>query len=209
MGNCVRVTLASKDDHDSFAYTLLTSGSDVELEELDNFIETTYKEFGIYKNDIVSRQRDGETVMTLLKLLPLYKKTKLKYQIIERCLPGCPSHVKDALEVEHLKAKKIIETMDIVFIKIIIGEFSVCMDNIDHLLNKFTTDQSTLCDMEKIMNLVEIDEENSKRLLVDIDPVLEESTGLGQRLPDVYDEPLYNTYRETRDEPLRSSEITN
>lgn len=164
-------------------YQLLTPSDDVQLEELQDFIDTTYKEFGVYKNDIISCQKDDEVIQTLLKLLPLYKKTKVKYETLDRYTTACPAHVKEALRIEHMKAKKILDTLDIVFLKHIIGEFSTCSEHLSQLLEKFTVDQTTLCDMEKIMNLIDIDEQNSKKLLIDINTTVEDESELLRQLP--------------------------
>lgn len=152
-------------------YQMLITSDHSDVEELNDFIDSTYTEFGIYKTDILAYKKDSDVIETLLKLLPLYKTTKLRLQILERFIPTSPSHVKDTLHIEYMKAKKILETLDIVFIKQIIGEFSTCAEPLDQLLSKFTADQSTLCDMEKIMNLIELDEQNSKRLLSETDPI--------------------------------------
>lgn len=88
-----------------------------------------------------------------------------------------------------MKAKKILETLDVVFMKIMIGEFTICSDNVNQLLNKFSIDQTTLCDMEKINTLIDLDEENSKRLLTEIDPLLHQETGLYQALPNAVTDP--------------------
>nr|ARJ99293.1 U44 [Human betaherpesvirus 6] len=187
MGNCFR-RLSLFGQSTQANYEMLCSSDDLESEELTYFLDMTYKDFGVYQNDIISHQKDTETMKTLLGLLPMYKKTKLRHTIMERCLSNCPNHVKDALCVELMKAEKILQTMDVVFMKTLIGEFSMCTDNLNQLLNKFATDQSTLSDVEKINSLIEIDGENSKRLLVELDPILHEETGLYQALPNVVTE---------------------
>ena len=186
MGNCFVKKISS--DIFNSNYQMLYSELS-EQEDLLDFLETKYTDFGILKTDILNYERDSETFKTLLQVLTIYKKTKLRYNLIERCLNNCPPHVKDALIIEIMKAKKILETLDVVFMKIMIGEFTICSDNVNQLLNKFSIDQTTLCDMEKINTLIDLDEENSKRLLTEIDPLLHQETGLYQALPNAVTDP--------------------
>ncbi|APZ76273.1 tegument protein [Murid herpesvirus 3] len=185
MGNCLRAYFKGfSTPPTSSDYYLLINDDYPEMSELEDFIESQYKDFGIYKNDIINNRTDNEVFASLYKILPIYKRTKLKYQIIEKYMPTCLPHMRDALQVEYKKAKKILEALDVVFLKSIIGEFSICTDNLDCLINKFSTDQSTLCDVNKILNLVEMDGETSKKILMDTD-VNDESICDFPALPEV------------------------
>ncbi|ANC96584.1 tegument protein UL51 [macacine betaherpesvirus 9] len=202
MGNCFEKKGTS--NHFTVNYRVLHPNIS-ESDELLEFLEMKYSDFGLLKHDIINYEKDTETFKTLLQLLPIYKKTKIRYTLMDRCFVNCPNHIKDALQIEVMKAKKILETMDVVFMKMIIGEFSICADNIDQLLNKFSADQTTLCDVEKIKSLIDLDEENSRRLLIEIDPLLHKETGLYQSLPSVPTDFAHNKSETSR---LCSSNIS-
>ena len=88
MGNCFVKKISS--DIFNSNYQMLYSELS-EQEDLLDFLETKYTDFGILKTDILNYERDSETFKTLLQVLPIYKKTKLRYNLIERCLNNCPS----------------------------------------------------------------------------------------------------------------------
>ena len=71
MGNCFVKKISS--DIFNSNYQMLYSELS-EQEDLLDFLETKYTDFGILKTDILNYERDSETFKTLLQVLPIYKK---------------------------------------------------------------------------------------------------------------------------------------
>ncbi|AGT99238.1 tegument protein [Suid betaherpesvirus 2] len=181
MGNCVIKTflkVIGRGPGEQADYVMLETSDNYEKDELNDFLAANFQDFGVYKNDIINYQKDTENFKNLLLILPFYKRCKLRYETIKNYKPKCLPHIKSALHVEELKAQKIIETMDIIIIKLLIGEFALGESNMEQLLEKFAVDQSTLCDIEKILNLVNIDTEVSGKFLTEPLPATEDLDAL-------------------------------
>lgn len=158
--------------HHGSDYILLKGDVDVDMADLQHFLKENFRDVGILTNDVASFNKDSEVIKHLLRLLPMYKQCMSKYVFLSGFLDnGCRSHMRKAAEIECQKSKRVLEVLDVLMLKLVIGEFSMTeTDTLEKLLDKFSADQSTLCEVEKIERLIDIDREESGRLMsVDID----------------------------------------
>lgn len=148
-------------------YVLLKPTDDVDLVDLDSFIRENFSNLGIARSDLVEFDRESEVTKHLLRLLPVYRQCMLRHTRLDQLLTNhCRPHLRSAAEVEQRKSKRVMEMLDVIILKLLVGEFSLSDDeSVERLLEKFSMDQSTLCEVEKIARLVDLDREKSGKLL--------------------------------------------
>ncbi|AAM00710.1 tegument protein UL51 [Panine betaherpesvirus 2] len=148
-------------------YVLLQPSEDVELRELQAFLEENFKQLDITPEDLRSFSRDTEVVNHLLKLVPLYRQCQSKCLFLKGYLAdGCLPHTRPAAEVECRKSQRILEALDILILKLVVGEFVMSdTESLEMLLDKFSTDQASLLEVQKVMGLVDMDCEKSAFML--------------------------------------------
>lgn len=146
---------------------LKSAETTVDLDDLEEFVRSTFSDVSITRNDLLAFRRDSEVADRLLRLMPFYKHCAAKCDCLERFLAApCKSHMRPPAEVELQKCKRVLQTLDVIMLKLVIGEFSFAdADSLEGLLEKFSTDQSTLCEVEKLERLIMLDEEESKLLM--------------------------------------------
>lgn len=125
-------------------YVLLQPSEDVELRELQAFLDENFKQLEITPADLRTFSRDTDVVNHLLKLLPLYRQCQSKCAFLKGYLSeGCLPHTRPAAEVECKKSQRILEALDILILKLVVGEFAMSeADSLEMLLDKFSTDQA-------------------------------------------------------------------
>lgn len=153
--------------HDGSEYVALRSTEDLEVTELEAFLRDNFENLGVSAADLAEIDRDSEVVRHLLRLLPVYKRCVRRSSRLDRLLSShCRPHLRTAAEIECQKSKRVVEALDVVILKLVVGEFSLSDDDsIEKLLEKFSVDQSTLCEVGKIARLIDMDRENSRRLM--------------------------------------------
>lgn len=140
---------------------------DVELTDLEAFLRDNFSDVGIGCSDLTSFTKDSEVVRHLLRLLPIYKQCMSKYVFLSDFLENhCRPHMRPAAEIECQKSKRVLETLDVVMLKLVIGEFSLSEnEGVETLLEKFSADQSTLLEIDRVERLIDMDRQESKRLM--------------------------------------------
>ncbi|QTT59116.1 tegument protein UL51 [Human betaherpesvirus 5] len=148
-------------------YVLLQPSEDVELRELQAFLDENFKQLEITPADLRTFSRDTDVVNHLLKLLPLYRQCQSKCAFLKGYLSeGCLPHTRPAAEVECKKSQRILEALDILILKLVVGEFAMSeADSLEMLLDKFSTDQASLVEVQRVMGLVDMDCEKSAYML--------------------------------------------
>ncbi|AFX83385.1 B71 [Murid betaherpesvirus 8] len=162
---------------DGSEYIVLRSAEDVDVVELEAFLKDNFENLGITPTDLSEIDREAEVTRHLLRLLPVYKRCVRRYTKLDRLLSNdCRPHLRAAAETECQKSKKVIQALDVVILKLLVGEFSLSdEDSIEKLLEKFSVDQNTLCEVGKIERLIDMDRESSQRLMDKIEPETETS----------------------------------
>lgn len=152
---------------DGAEYIVLKSSDDVDVEELECFLKDNFENLGISMSDLTEIDRESEITRHLLKLLPVYKRCVRRYSRLDKLLSNkCKPHLRNAAEIECQKSKRVVEALDIVMLKLLVGEFSFSEeDSIERLLEKFSVDQTTLCEVSKIVRLIDMDLESSRKLM--------------------------------------------
>nr|WEG69756.1 tegument protein UL51 [Mastomys natalensis cytomegalovirus 3]WEG69896.1 tegument protein UL51 [Mastomys natalensis cytomegalovirus 3]WEG70036.1 tegument protein UL51 [Mastomys natalensis cytomegalovirus 3]WEG70176.1 tegument protein UL51 [Mastomys natalensis cytomegalovirus 3]WEG70316.1 tegument protein UL51 [Mastomys natalensis cytomegalovirus 3] len=175
-------------------YIMLKSSDDVEMAELEDFIKDNFDNMGISASDLSEIDRESEVTKHLLKLLPVYKRCVKRHTKLERLLANrCRPHLRTAAEIECQKSKRVTEALDIVILKLLVGEFAFSEDeSVEKLLEKFSIDQSTLCEVGKIVRLIDMDRESSQRLLTEGDVFDVESDNIISELEAAPDVPASN-----------------
>lgn len=148
-------------------YILLTTEQDADVVELESFIRDNFSDMGLRAADIATFARDGEVMRHLLRLLPIYKQCAARHEFLAEFLETrCRPHMRPAAEVECQKSRRIVEILDILMLKLVVGEFSLSeTDTLERLLEKFSVDQTTLCEVEKIERLINMDRHESAKLM--------------------------------------------
>lgn len=148
-------------------YVLLKSGEDVEMADLEEFLRDNFNNMGVGPSDLAALSRDSDVMRHLLSLLPVYRQCMSRYVFLDKLLSGqCLPHMRPAAEVECEKSKRVLQTLDVLMLKLIIGEFSIAEgDTLEKLLDKFSADQSTLCEIGKILRLINMDRQESQVLM--------------------------------------------
>lgn len=148
-------------------YVLLKPCADVETTDLENFLKENFSDLGIGPSDISNFARDGDVIKHLLRLLPIYKQCMSKYVFLRQFLSSqCRPHMRSAAEIECQKSKRVLDTLDVVMLKLVIGDFSLSeSEGVEKLLEKFSVDQSTLLEIEKLERLIDMDRQESERLM--------------------------------------------
>lgn len=148
-------------------YILLRPCQDVELSDLETFLRENFSDLGIGCSDLTNFTKDSEVVRHLLRLLPVYKQCMSKYVFLTDFLENrCRPHMRPAAEIECQKSKRVLETLDVVMLKLVIGDFSLSEnEGVDRLIEKFSTDQSTLLEIERLERLIDMDRQESKHLM--------------------------------------------
>nr|WEG68792.1 tegument protein UL51 [Mastomys natalensis cytomegalovirus 1]WEG68928.1 tegument protein UL51 [Mastomys natalensis cytomegalovirus 1]WEG71156.1 tegument protein UL51 [Mastomys natalensis cytomegalovirus 1] len=170
--------------HGGSEYIVLKSSEDVDVAELEVFLRENFENLGISATDLTEIDREAEVTRHLLRLLPVYKRCVRRHTKLDRLLANqCRPHLRAAAEIECQKSKKVMETLDVVILKLLVGQFSLSDDDsVERLLEKFSVDQTTLCEVGKIVRLIDMDRENTKRLVshgdsesdMGLDPILYE-----------------------------------
>ncbi|AEV80921.1 tegument protein UL51 [Saimiriine betaherpesvirus 4] len=160
-------------------YVLLKPSEDVELQELQEFLQQHFDQLGVTNGDMSNYARDKSVVEHLLKLMPIYKQCQTKCTFLKSYLSEhCRPHMRPSAEVECRKSQRIMEALDVVILKLIIGEFTMSEDeSLEMLLDKFSADQATLCEVQKVMGLVDMDREKSSSMLTTSSEVAEIDLG--------------------------------
>lgn len=148
---------------------MLKSGEDVDLAELEAFLRGNFETLGISTTDLSEIDRESEVTRHLLRLLPVYKRCVRRHNRLDRLLANqCRPHLRAAAEIECQKSKRVMEALDVIILKLLVGEFALSDDDsVERLLEKFSVDQSTLCEVGKITRLIDMDCESSRRLMDD------------------------------------------
>lgn len=146
---------------------MLKSSENADVEELEGFLKDNFENLGISMTDLAEIDRESEIVKHLLKLLPVYKRCVRRHSKLDKLLSNqCRPHLRNAAEIECQKSRRVMEALDIVILKLLVGEFSFSEDDsIEHLLEKFSVDQNTLCEVSKIVRLIDMDLESSRKLM--------------------------------------------
>lgn len=150
-------------------YVVLKSGEDVDVAELESFLRNNFENLGISPTDLTEIDRESEVTKHLLRLLPVYKRCVKRHSRLDRLLANqCRPHLRAAAEIECQKSKRVMEALDVIILKLLVGEFALSdEDSVEKLLEKFSVDQSTLCEVGKIVRLIDMDCESSRRLMDD------------------------------------------
>lgn len=154
--------------HGGEEYVLLRPAQDVDVEELQSFLRDNFEGLGIRAIDLTSFSKDSEMTRHLIKLLPVYRQCTAKHAFLKQFLQNqCKPHMRVAAEIECEKSKRILDTLDVMILKLVIGEFSLSSEDgsLERLLEKFSADQTTLCELERIERLVSMDRKESRRLM--------------------------------------------
>ncbi|QQL09701.1 Ba100.1 [Baboon cytomegalovirus] len=148
-------------------YVLLQPSEDMNLQEMQGFFEENFSTLGITPEDLKTFAKDQEVVKHLLKLIPLYRQCQMKCRLLQDYLAdNCQPHTRPAAEVENQKSQRILHALDVMMLKLVVGEFSMSEDDtLEVLLNKFSTDQLALCEVQKVMGLVDMDCDQSASIL--------------------------------------------
>ncbi|AKT72746.1 Cy100.1 [Cynomolgus cytomegalovirus] len=148
-------------------YVLLRPSEDVNMQEMQSFFEENFGTLGITPEDLKAFANDDEVTKHLLKLIPLYRHCQVKCRMLQDYLAdSCQPHTRPAAEVENQKSQRIMQALDVMILKLVVGEFSMSEDDtLEVLLNKFSTDQVALCEVQKVMGLVDMDCDQSTSIL--------------------------------------------
>ncbi|AEV80766.1 tegument protein UL51 [Aotine betaherpesvirus 1] len=148
-------------------YVLLKPSVDPDLQELQEFLHEHFDDLGVTSTDLANYTKDREVIGHLLKLMPIYKQCQNKCMFLKGYLSDqCRPHTRPSAEVECRKSQRILEALDVVMLKLIIGEFTISDDeSLEKLLDKFSADQATLCEVQRVMGLVDMDVEKSSSIM--------------------------------------------
>ncbi|AEV80607.1 tegument protein UL51 [Cercopithecine betaherpesvirus 5] len=148
-------------------YVLLQPSEDMNVQEMHCFFEENFSTLGITPEDLKTFAKDQEVTKHLLKLIPLYRQCQMKCRLLQDFLSdNCQPHTRPAAEVENQKSQRIIQALDVMILKLVVGEFAMSEDDtLEVLLNKFSTDQVALCEVQKVMGLVDMDCDQSTSIL--------------------------------------------
>ncbi|AWV68156.1 M71 protein [Murid betaherpesvirus 1] len=152
---------------DGSEYIVLRADEDVDIAELEGFLKDNFGNLGVSSADLSEIDRESEVTKHLLRLLPVYKRCVRRQTRLDRLLSNqCRPHLRNAAEIECQKSKRVMQALDIVILKLLVGEFTLSdEDSVEKLLEKFSVDQSTLCEVGRIVRLIDMDRENTQRLV--------------------------------------------
>ncbi|CCE56741.1 M71 protein [Murid betaherpesvirus 1] len=152
---------------DGSEYIVLRADEDVDMAELEGFLKDNFGNLGVSSADLSEIDRESEVTKHLLRLLPVYKRCVRRQTRLDRLLANqCRPHLRNAAEIECQKSKRVMQALDIVILKLLVGEFTLSdEDSVERLLEKFSVDQSTLCEVGRIVRLIDMDRENTQRLV--------------------------------------------
>lgn len=166
---------------------------------MEAILEERFEAFGLTRHDIDELRRDNSVTAHMLQLLPIYKQCMQNYSVLSKVLKDkCHPHMRSAAETECYKSLRILEVLDVIILKLLVGEFSVPeQDSLNRLLEKFSADQNTLCEVQRIRQLVSMDGLDTQRLMSsvagmderEVDQITDQLIRDISRLPPIPEEP--------------------